>query len=104
MHREDAGESCLQTAAYETLNEVVRCSTKGDGCSGRTLVRRLDSGASSTQETPLYRQHISIPYNPYTSEHFDGSGMKLLSMYTKLAEKLFGIDVELFEMSPEVYN
>ncbi|KAK4802551.1 hypothetical protein SAY86_000754 [Trapa natans] len=26
-HREDAGESRLQTAAYETLNEVVRCST-----------------------------------------------------------------------------
>lgn len=26
-HREDAGESRLRTAAYETLNEVVRCST-----------------------------------------------------------------------------
>ncbi|CAN0876315.1 Importin subunit beta-1 [Linum grandiflorum] len=26
-HREDAGESRLTTAAYETLNEVVRCST-----------------------------------------------------------------------------
>ncbi|CAL5407987.1 unnamed protein product [Camellia sinensis] len=26
-HREDAGESRLITAAYETLNEVVRCST-----------------------------------------------------------------------------
>ncbi|GMH08875.1 hypothetical protein Nepgr_010715 [Nepenthes gracilis] len=26
-HREDAGESWLRTAAYETLNEVVRCST-----------------------------------------------------------------------------
>ncbi|CAN6338658.1 unnamed protein product [Urochloa humidicola] len=27
-HREDAGESRLRTAAYETLNEVVRCSTE----------------------------------------------------------------------------
>ncbi|CAD6342622.1 unnamed protein product [Miscanthus lutarioriparius] len=27
-HREDAGESRLLTAAYETLNEVVRCSTE----------------------------------------------------------------------------
>ncbi|XP_031094444.1 importin subunit beta-1-like [Ipomoea triloba] len=27
-HREDAGESHLRTAAYETLNEVVRCSTE----------------------------------------------------------------------------
>lgn len=27
-HREDASESRLRTAAYETLNEVVRCSTK----------------------------------------------------------------------------
>ncbi|XP_073286308.1 importin subunit beta-1-like [Primulina huaijiensis] len=26
-HREDAGESRLRTAAYETLNEVVRCSS-----------------------------------------------------------------------------
>ncbi|XP_033508776.1 importin subunit beta-1-like [Nicotiana tomentosiformis] len=26
-HREDAGESRLRTASYETLNEVVRCST-----------------------------------------------------------------------------
>lgn len=26
-HREDAGESRLRTAAYETINEVVRCST-----------------------------------------------------------------------------
>ncbi|GMH28090.1 hypothetical protein Nepgr_029933 [Nepenthes gracilis] len=26
-HREDAGDSRLRTAAYETLNEVVRCST-----------------------------------------------------------------------------
>ncbi|XP_024931684.3 importin subunit beta-1-like [Ziziphus jujuba] len=26
-HREDAGESRLRTAAYETLNEIVRCST-----------------------------------------------------------------------------
>ncbi|XP_058095846.1 importin subunit beta-1-like isoform X2 [Magnolia sinica] len=26
-HREDAGDSRLQTAAYETLNEVIRCST-----------------------------------------------------------------------------
>ncbi|XP_021774967.1 importin subunit beta-1-like [Chenopodium quinoa] len=26
-HREDAGEARLRTAAYETLNEVVRCST-----------------------------------------------------------------------------
>ncbi|KAF8412096.1 hypothetical protein HHK36_000051 [Tetracentron sinense] len=26
IHREDAGESHLRTAAYETLNEVVRCS------------------------------------------------------------------------------
>ncbi|KAJ6795912.1 importin subunit beta-1-like [Iris pallida] len=26
-HREDAGESRLRTSAYETLNEVVRCST-----------------------------------------------------------------------------
>ncbi|MCI24919.1 importin subunit beta-1-like [Trifolium medium] len=26
-HREDATESRLRTAAYETLNEVVRCST-----------------------------------------------------------------------------
>ncbi|XP_023521610.1 importin subunit beta-1 isoform X2 [Cucurbita pepo subsp. pepo] len=26
-HREDAGESRLRTAAYETLNEVVRCAT-----------------------------------------------------------------------------
>ncbi|CAI0397471.1 unnamed protein product [Linum tenue] len=26
-HREDAGECRLRTAAYETLNEVVRCST-----------------------------------------------------------------------------
>ncbi|XP_047321231.1 importin subunit beta-1-like isoform X2 [Impatiens glandulifera] len=26
-HREDGGESRLRTAAYETLNEVVRCST-----------------------------------------------------------------------------
>ncbi|CAA6671524.1 unnamed protein product [Spirodela intermedia] len=26
-HREDAGESRLRTAAYETLNELVRCST-----------------------------------------------------------------------------
>ncbi|KAI3815695.1 hypothetical protein L1987_15374 [Smallanthus sonchifolius] len=26
-HRDDAGESRLRTAAYETLNEVVRCST-----------------------------------------------------------------------------
>ncbi|KAK9672419.1 hypothetical protein RND81_12G099400 [Saponaria officinalis] len=26
-HREDTGESRLRTAAYETLNEVVRCST-----------------------------------------------------------------------------
>ncbi|KAG6605793.1 Importin subunit beta-1, partial [Cucurbita argyrosperma subsp. sororia] len=26
-HREDAGESRLRTAAYETLNEVVRCQT-----------------------------------------------------------------------------
>ncbi|MFS7964168.1 putative armadillo-like helical, importin beta family [Helianthus anomalus] len=26
-HREDVGESRLRTAAYETLNEVVRCST-----------------------------------------------------------------------------
>lgn len=26
-HREDAGESRLRSAAYETLNEVVRCST-----------------------------------------------------------------------------
>ncbi|PKA64706.1 Transportin-1 [Apostasia shenzhenica] len=27
-HREDAGESRLRTAAYESLNEVVRCSTE----------------------------------------------------------------------------
>ncbi|KAL8134660.1 hypothetical protein AgCh_009622 [Apium graveolens] len=27
-HREDAGESRLRTAAYETMNEVVRCSTE----------------------------------------------------------------------------
>ncbi|XP_051142543.1 importin subunit beta-1-like [Andrographis paniculata] len=27
-HREDSGESRLRTAAYETLNEVVRCSTE----------------------------------------------------------------------------
>ncbi|CAI0544592.1 unnamed protein product [Linum tenue] len=27
-HREDAGEGRLRTAAYETLNEVVRCSTE----------------------------------------------------------------------------
>lgn len=27
-HREDAGESRLRTAAYETLNELVRCSTE----------------------------------------------------------------------------
>ena len=27
-HREDAGESRLRTAAYEALNEVVRCSTE----------------------------------------------------------------------------
>ncbi|XP_073525876.1 uncharacterized protein [Phyllobates terribilis] len=40
-HREDAGESRLRTAAYETLNEVIRCSTEETAASVLQLVPYL---------------------------------------------------------------
>lgn len=50
-HREDAGESRLRTAAYETLNEVVRCSTEETAATVLQLVPVIMMELHQTIET-----------------------------------------------------
>lgn len=51
-HREDAGESRLRTAAYETLNEVVRCSTDATAPTVLQLVPLIMAELHKTLEAP----------------------------------------------------
>ncbi|KAL4205011.1 hypothetical protein AMTRI_Chr01g112600 [Amborella trichopoda] len=51
-HRDDANDSRLRTSAYETLNEVVRCSTEEAAPLVMQLVPVLMFELSSTLDTP----------------------------------------------------
>ncbi|WVZ26669.1 hypothetical protein V8G54_005213 [Vigna mungo] len=55
-HREDAGESRLRTAAYEALNEVVRCSN--DETAPMVIIQKLGSSEPTKYHFMQYADQI----------------------------------------------
>lgn len=52
--REDAGESRLRTSAYETLNEIVRCSTEDTASVIMQLLPVILQKLNNTLEMPIF--------------------------------------------------